>query len=163
MDNATKQHWSRRRAEVPAPVPSENPLAEAMAQWPVLQANYAMVVDQLREADDLTQRLLLENESLRRENEHIRKTTHEQITTLQRERNLLAAYGTEIRTELTVIREVIENAERKAMQQAAQASAEIRNQQHDAEDAETVRIAESIARMNPRPTSGATLPPNSFR
>jgi hypothetical protein len=116
MSEAPK--FLRRSAPVPAAPPPGNPLQEGLERWEELRSNYMLVRDALHQTEANALELSIENDSLRREIENLRRDTDAEIASLKADNRWLESYATGLRTRLTVIKEAIIQTENEALKYA---------------------------------------------
>lgn len=159
-----RPNWVRtvtdRMTSRPPLPPEANPFTDAQQQWADLRAYAAECADALRVADEAGRALQLENDSLRREVDHVRVYMGDQVEALTRQLRLVQAYATNLRTRLVVIRESIDHAESESRQFAAN---EIREREPTtgsvADDHEVREVMASIHRVND--PARRTMPPTN--
>lgn len=140
-----------RERGLPEEPPIENPHEVARQQWEALREYATKVAEVARETDDANKALMAENESLRRENDHL----YEQVDKISREYRATSAFAESLRTRLKSIEEQIAAALQESMEYAQRSAREpARAHKPDESFEREVRKVMSI--------SGTTLPANAY-
>jgi hypothetical protein len=141
----------------PPPVPPEdNPIEQALREYHELRENYASVRDLAMAAQDLNREMAHQIEAQDATIRNEREWMGAEIRRLQAQVEMLAAYGTEMRTRLDVIGESIMVAKAESLKFGAKARADADAQHHD--DPAARHIADGVHEG----TNGTRPPVNQF-